>query len=57
MSLQGAGSGDIVGGGNRVRSPIKTGARNSAVFGLVDDVVINYSVAQHRTRTIFQGFN
>ena len=28
-----------------------------AVFGLVDEVVINYSVEQHRTRTIFQGFN
>lgn len=27
------------------------------VFGLVDDAVINNSVEQHGTRTIFQGFN
>ena len=27
------------------------------VFGLVDEVVINDSVEQHRTRTIFQGFH
>lgn len=28
-----------------------------SVFGLVDEVVINYSVKQHRTRTVFQGFH
>lgn len=28
-----------------------------SVFGLVDEVVINYSVEQHRTRTAFQGFH
>lgn len=28
-----------------------------SVFGLVDEVVINYSVEQHRTGTIFQGFH
>lgn len=28
-----------------------------SVFGLVDEVVINYSVEQHRIGTVFQGFH